>query len=49
MSTAGQDPQLQVDALVGAGVERRDVFSDVTSGARSARERPGMRRLLSYV
>ncbi|QYJ05248.1 recombinase family protein [Nocardioides panacisoli] len=49
MSTAAQDAQLQVDALVGAGVERRDVFSDVTSGSRSAVERPGMKLLLAYV
>ncbi|WP_425299385.1 recombinase family protein [Nocardioides panacisoli] len=49
VSTAAQDAQLQVDALVGAGVERRDVFSDVTSGSRSAVERPGMKLLLAYV
>lgn len=39
---------MQVDALVAAGVERRDVFSDVTSGAKNAVERPGMKRLLDY-
>lgn len=48
MSTAGQDAQLQVDALVGAGVQKRDVYSDVTSGSRTAIERPGMKRLLEY-
>lgn len=48
VSTAGQDAQLQVDALVGAGVQKRDVFSDVTSGSRTAVERPGMKRLLDY-
>lgn len=48
MSTASQDAQLQVDALVGAGVQKRDVFSDVTSGSRTAMERPGMKRLLDY-
>ncbi|GAB3045102.1 recombinase family protein [Sediminivirga luteola] len=48
VSTAGQDAQLQVDALVGAGVQKRDVFSDVTSGSRTAAERPGMKRLLDY-
>ncbi|GAA2015203.1 recombinase family protein [Brevibacterium samyangense] len=48
VSTAGQDAQLQVDALVGVGVQKRDVFSDVTSGSRTAAERPGMKRLLDY-
>ncbi|WP_087005928.1 recombinase family protein [Brevibacterium yomogidense] len=49
MSTATQDAQLQLDALLDAGVQRRDVFSDVTSGSRTAIERPGMKRLLDYV
>ena len=48
ISTTGQDAQLQLDALVAAGVERRDVFSDVTSGSKTAVRRPGMRRLLDY-
>ena len=48
ISTAGQDAQLQLDALVGAGVQKRDVFSDVTSGSKTAKQRPGMRRLLEY-
>ncbi len=48
VSTAGQVAQLQIDALVGAGVQKRDVFSDVTSGSRTAIERPGMKRLLDY-
>lgn len=48
VSTAGQDAQLQLDALVGAGVQKRGVFSDVTSGSRTAIERPGMKRLLDY-
>jgi len=48
VSTAGQDAQLQVDALVGAGVQKRDVFSDVTSGSRTAAERPSIKRLLDY-
>ena len=48
VSTAGQDPALQLDALLAAGVQRRDVFSDVTSGAKSAAERPGMKKLLAY-
>jgi len=45
VSTSGQDAQLQLDALVDAGVQKRDVFSDVTSGSRSATQRPGMKRL----
>ncbi|WP_271800221.1 recombinase family protein [Dietzia maris] len=49
VSTASQDAQLQLDALVVAGVQKRDVFSDVTSGSRTAIERPGMKRLLDYV
>ncbi|WP_256821541.1 recombinase family protein [Dietzia sp. Die43] len=49
VSTASQDAQLQLDALVDSGVQKRDVFADVTSGSRSAIERPGMKRLLDYV
>ena len=48
VSTADQDPQLQIDALTGVGVARRDIFCDVTSGVRAAAERPGMARLLEY-
>jgi DNA invertase Pin-like site-specific DNA recombinase len=48
VSTAGQDAKLQLDALVSAGVQKRDVFSDVTSGSRNAIERPGMKKLLDY-
>ncbi len=35
VSTATQDAQLQVDTLLAAGVQQRDVFSDVTSGRRT--------------
>ncbi|HOQ54407.1 MAG TPA: recombinase family protein [Micropruina sp.] len=49
VSTVTQDAQLQLDALVGAGVQKRDVFADVTSGSRAAAERPGMKKLLAYV
>ncbi|OII39944.1 recombinase family protein [Plantibacter sp. MMLR14_011] len=48
VSTAGQDAQLQLDALVDAGVQKRDVFADVTSGSKTAIERPGMTKLLEY-
>ena len=48
MSTASQDAALQLDALVAAGVQKRDVFADVTSGSKTAVERPGMKKLLEY-
>lgn len=50
VSTATQDAQLQLDALVDVdvGVQKRDVFADVTSGSRTAIERPGMKRLLDH-
>jgi hypothetical protein len=49
VSTSGQDAKLQLDALVDAGVQKRDVFADVTSGSKAAIERPGMKKLLAYV
>lgn len=48
VSTASQDSQLQVDALLGEGVQCRDVFFDVTSGSKTAASRPGMKKLLEY-
>lgn len=48
VSTTSQDAQLQLNALVAAGVEKRDVFTDVTSGSRTAIERPGIKQLLDY-
>lgn len=48
MSTSSQDASLQLDALIAAGVQKRDVFADVASGSRSAIERPGMNKLLEY-
>jgi len=48
VSTTGQDARLQLDALVGAGVQKRDVFADVTSGTRAGVDRPGMAKLLAY-
>ncbi|MDO4138070.1 recombinase family protein [Clavibacter michiganensis] len=48
VSTMSQDAQLQLDALVKDGVQKRDVFADVTSGSRAAIERPGMKKLLEY-
>ncbi len=46
--TTSQDAQLQLDVLVKDGVQKRDVFADVTSGSRAAIERPGMKKLLEY-
>lgn len=48
VSTSSQDANLQLDALVKDGVQKRDVFADVTSGSRTAIERPGMKKLLEY-
>ncbi|TFH54452.1 recombinase family protein [Glutamicibacter arilaitensis] len=48
VSTSSQDAALQLDALVASGVQKRDVFADVTSGSRSAIDRPGMKKLLDY-
>ncbi len=48
VSASSRDAQLQLDALVGAGVQRRDVFADVTSGSRAGIERSGMKKLLDY-
>ena len=48
ISTGGQDAQLQIDALLNMGVQKRDIFSDVTSGSKTASERPAMRRLLDH-
>ena len=48
VSTKAQDAQLQLDSLASAGVQRRDIFSDVTSGSRAAITRPGMKKLLEY-
>jgi DNA invertase Pin-like site-specific DNA recombinase len=48
VSTSSQDARGQLDALVSAGVQKRDDFVDVTSGSKTAIERPGMKRLLTY-
>jgi DNA invertase Pin-like site-specific DNA recombinase len=39
VSTLDQDPQLQIDALLAAGVDRRDIFEDSMSG--KGMDRPG--------
>lgn len=48
VSTSNQDAKLQLEALLSVGVQKRDVFADVTSGSKTAIERPGMKRLLEY-
>ncbi|WP_458778760.1 recombinase family protein [Arthrobacter sp. D3-16] len=48
VSTSNQDAQLQLNALLSVGVQKRDVFADVTSGSKTAIERPGMKRLFEY-
>jgi hypothetical protein len=42
------DAQQQQDALVAGGVQKCVVFADVTSGSKTAVERPGMKKLLEY-
>lgn len=46
VSTANQDARLQVDALLKEGVLEGDLFADITSGRRTALDRPGMKKLL---
>lgn len=48
VSTSDQDARLQVDALREAGVLEEHVYSDVTSGAKSIVQRPGMKQLEKY-
>jgi DNA invertase Pin-like site-specific DNA recombinase len=49
ISTVHQDDQLQRDALVKAGVLPEHIYSDVVSGAKDVRTRPGMMKLLHFV
>ncbi|WP_422392035.1 recombinase family protein [Arthrobacter sp. N1] len=48
ISTTDQNASMQVEALVEAGVDRKRIFIDEMSGAKAARERPEMKRLLDY-
>jgi len=48
VSTSSQDAQLQLDAPVAVGVQKRDVFADVTSGSKTAIECRGTRKLLEH-
>lgn len=49
ISTVHQDDQLQRDALVEVGVKPDKIFSDVLSGSKEARTRPGMGKLMEFV
>lgn len=45
---AGEDAGVQIHSLMSAGVEPQDVFCEVLSVAKDARDPPAMRRLLEY-
>jgi DNA invertase Pin-like site-specific DNA recombinase len=47
VSTADQNPQLQIDALLRAGVDRRDIWTEKVSGA--AKERPQLDALMKDI
>jgi DNA invertase Pin-like site-specific DNA recombinase len=49
ISTVHQDDQLQRDALLKAGVLPEHIYSDVVSGSKDVRTRPGMMKLLQFV
>ncbi|NMR30925.1 recombinase family protein [Crystallibacter degradans] len=48
-SRTDQDASMQVDALIQAGVAADKIFIDELSGAKEAKDRPGMQELLQYV
>ena len=48
ISTTDQDASMQVEALIEAGVEPDRIFLDELSGAKEAKERPGMKALMAY-
>ncbi|NSX37165.1 recombinase family protein [Pseudarthrobacter oxydans] len=48
ISTSDQDASMQVEALINAGVDPKRIFTDELSGAREAKERPGMKALMDY-
>lgn len=48
VSTTDQHAEMQIEALVEAGVARNRIFVDEMSGAKSARDRPQMSALLDY-
>jgi DNA invertase Pin-like site-specific DNA recombinase len=48
VSTTDQHGQMQFDALVEAGVPEEHIYFDQLSGAKAAKERPGLTALLCY-
>lgn len=48
VSTVHQDDELQRDALRTVGVQADHIYSDLVSGTKEARTRPGMQRLLGF-
>jgi DNA invertase Pin-like site-specific DNA recombinase len=48
ISTTDQDASMQIDALLNAGVAADRIFVDELSGAKEAKERPGMQKLMDY-
>lgn len=48
ISTTDQDASMQIDALINAGVSAEHIFVDELSGAKEAKERPGMTELMRY-
>lgn len=48
VSTTDQHGQMQFDALIEAGVPEEQIYFDQLSGAKAAKERPGLTALLSY-
>ncbi|MHA7297718.1 recombinase family protein [Pseudarthrobacter sp. MDT3-1] len=48
VSTTDQHGQMQFDALTAAGVPEEQIYFDRLSGAKAAKERPGLSALLSY-
>ena len=47
VSTNGQELQLQLDALLKAGVDKKDIFKDKASGARASR--PGLDACIQHL
>lgn len=48
ISTSDQDASMQIEAFISAGVDPKRIFTDELSGAREAKERPGMKALMDY-
>ncbi|MHA7209595.1 recombinase family protein [Arthrobacter sp. MDT1-65] len=48
ISTTDQDASLQIDALLNAGISAERIFLDELTGAKEAKERPGMAKLMDF-